>query len=214
MDNPLRQNQQPPNMTTIERDRSQDQIDFKSTVNLNPIIKIKNAGITFNETLSTSCQDTMSIATTQAGSSSAAQNSMYFELKVKIKDGKNLAIRDIGGSSDPYIKFLLNGTTVYKSKIILKNLNPQWNEEFTIRLNLASISSNDPSFMSKLNSTFTNDNISLISASDICFSQDQLNFIMSKFKLKMVVYDYDRGFLNDDLIGYANIELTSLKENV
>ncbi len=28
----------------------------------------------------------------------------------------------------------------------------------------------------------------------------------------MFVYDYDRGFLNDDLIGYSDIELLHLKD--
>ena len=30
----------------------------------------------------------------------------------------------------------------------------------------------------------------------------------------MIVYDYDRGFLNDDLIGYTTIDLVGLKENL
>lgn len=49
---------------------------------------------------------------------------VYYELKVNLKKGTNLAIRDISGTSDPYVKFVLNGNTVYKSKIIFKNLNP------------------------------------------------------------------------------------------
>ena len=37
---------------------------------------------------------------------------------------------------------------------------------------------------------------------------------LSKFKLRASVYDYDRGFLSDDLIGHADIELDSLKDNM
>jgi hypothetical protein len=48
---------------------------------------------------------------------------------------------------------------------------------------------------------------------EIVFGQEQLQYFLSKFKLKMFVYDYDRGFLSDDLIGYANIDLTALNEN-
>lgn len=32
------------------------------------------------------------------------------------------------GTSDPYVKFKLNGKTLYKSKVIYKNLNPIWDE--------------------------------------------------------------------------------------
>ncbi|KAK2107565.1 hypothetical protein P7K49_012730 [Saguinus oedipus] len=31
-------------------------------------------------------------------------------------------------TSDPYVKFKLNGKTLYKSKVIYKNLNPVWDE--------------------------------------------------------------------------------------
>jgi hypothetical protein len=64
---------------------------------------------------------------------SQLKNPIYV-LKIKLKHGKNLAIRDIGGSSDPYAKFFLNNDFKYKSKIIFKNLNPIWNEEFEIKL--------------------------------------------------------------------------------
>uniref|UniRef100_A0A2K5E6P8 Multiple C2 and transmembrane domain-containing protein 2 n=1 Tax=Aotus nancymaae TaxID=37293 RepID=A0A2K5E6P8_AOTNA len=35
---------------------------------------------------------------------------------------------DARGTSDPYVKFKLNGKTLYKSKVIYKNLNPVWDE--------------------------------------------------------------------------------------
>ena len=34
--------------------------------------------------------------------------------------------------------------------------------------------------------------------------------ILSKYNLKAFVYDYDRGFLNDDLIGYTALNLNAL----
>ena len=43
---------------------------------------------------------------------------------------------------------------------------------------------------------------------------DSLKSFLAKFNLKIFVYDYDRGFLSDDLIGYADVELDSLRENV
>lgn len=35
------------------------------------------------------------------------------------------------GTSDPYVKFKLEEKTLYKSKVIYKNLNPTWNEFFS-----------------------------------------------------------------------------------
>ncbi|XP_007479469.1 multiple C2 and transmembrane domain-containing protein 2 isoform X2 [Monodelphis domestica] len=49
-------------------------------------------------------------------------------LTIHLKEGKNLVIRDRCGTSDPYVKFKLNGKTLYKSKVIYKNLNPVWDE--------------------------------------------------------------------------------------
>ena len=43
---------------------------------------------------------------------------------------------------------------------------------------------------------------------------ESLKTYLSKFNLKVFIYDYDRGFLNDDLIGYDDIELDGLKENM
>ncbi|XP_059768550.1 multiple C2 and transmembrane domain-containing protein 2 isoform X1 [Balaenoptera ricei] len=49
-------------------------------------------------------------------------------LTIHLKEGRNLVVRDRCGTSDPYVKFKLNGKTVYKSKVIYKNLNPVWDE--------------------------------------------------------------------------------------
>jgi hypothetical protein len=39
-----------------------------------------------------------------------------------------LVLFSFKGTSDPYVKFKLNGKTLYKSKVIYKNLNPVWDE--------------------------------------------------------------------------------------
>uniref|UniRef100_A0A8C3K701 Multiple C2 and transmembrane domain-containing protein 2 n=1 Tax=Calidris pygmaea TaxID=425635 RepID=A0A8C3K701_9CHAR len=49
-------------------------------------------------------------------------------LTIHLKEGRNLVIRDRCGTSDPYVKFKLNGKTLYKSKVVYKNLNPVWDE--------------------------------------------------------------------------------------
>ncbi|XP_029952381.1 multiple C2 and transmembrane domain-containing protein 2 [Salarias fasciatus] len=53
-------------------------------------------------------------------------------LNINLKHGKNLVIRDKrSGTSDPYVKFKLEGKQFYKSKVVYKNLNPRWNESFS-----------------------------------------------------------------------------------
>uniref|UniRef100_A0A665W3V9 Multiple C2 and transmembrane domain-containing protein 1-like n=1 Tax=Echeneis naucrates TaxID=173247 RepID=A0A665W3V9_ECHNA len=66
-----------------------------------------------------------------AAGSSAAVSGMY-KLEIELRRGHNLAIRDRGGSSDPYVKFKLAGKEVFRSKTIHKNLNPVWEEKTTL----------------------------------------------------------------------------------
>lgn len=40
----------------------------------------------------------------------------------------------ISGTSDPYVKFKLDGKQFYKSKVVYKSLNPRWNESFSYNL--------------------------------------------------------------------------------
>ncbi len=142
---------------------------------------------------------------------------MFYELKVKLKEGKNLAIRDMSGFSDPYVKFMLNGSLVYKSKTIFKNLNPEWNEEFSIKLDrpllstgVSSSSSGGSAMVKNVSLDSSNSDPNLFANTNV--SSNEID--ISKFVLKIFVYDYDRGVLNDDLIGYAKIDLSSLKENM
>lgn len=53
-------------------------------------------------------------------------------LSINLKQGRNLVIRDKrSGTSDPYVKFKLEGKQFYKSKVVYKSLNPRWNESFS-----------------------------------------------------------------------------------
>ncbi|NXI26690.1 MCTP1 protein, partial [Sterrhoptilus dennistouni] len=52
-----------------------------------------------------------------------------YQLDVTLRRGQNLAARDRGGTSDPYVKFKLGGKEVFRSKTIHKNLNPVWEEK-------------------------------------------------------------------------------------
>ncbi|XP_013873452.1 multiple C2 and transmembrane domain-containing protein 2 [Austrofundulus limnaeus] len=67
------------------------------------------------------------------GMSDSAQDlTRSFLLHIKLREGRNLVVRDRCGTSDPYVKFKLDGKTIYKSKVIFKNLNPTWNESFSL----------------------------------------------------------------------------------
>ncbi|NXX86656.1 MCTP1 protein, partial [Urocolius indicus] len=55
-----------------------------------------------------------------------------YQLDVTLRKGQNLAARDRGGTSDPYVKFKLGGKEVFRSKTIHKNLNPVWEEKALI----------------------------------------------------------------------------------
>ncbi|KAM9338540.1 multiple C2 and transmembrane domain-containing protein 1 [Symphorus nematophorus] len=63
---------------------------------------------------------------------SSTHSSGMYKLEIELKRGHNLAVRDRGGSSDPYVKFKLAGKEVFRSKTIHKNLNPVWDEKTTL----------------------------------------------------------------------------------
>ncbi|XP_061166679.1 multiple C2 and transmembrane domain-containing protein 1-like isoform X2 [Saccostrea echinata] len=56
----------------------------------------------------------------------------FFHLDVWLKEGKDLVVRDSSGTSDPYVKFKIGSKHYYKSRTVFKNLNPKWDEKFTI----------------------------------------------------------------------------------
>ncbi|XP_035824948.1 multiple C2 and transmembrane domain-containing protein 1 isoform X2 [Aplysia californica] len=56
----------------------------------------------------------------------------FFMLNIHLREGRDLVIRDSCGTSDPYVKFKVGNKLAYKSRTILKNLNPRWDEQFTI----------------------------------------------------------------------------------
>ncbi|XP_036005972.1 multiple C2 and transmembrane domain-containing protein 2 [Fundulus heteroclitus] len=53
-------------------------------------------------------------------------------LSINLKYGRNLVVRSRrSATSDPYVKFKLEGKQFYKSKVVYKDLNPRWNESFS-----------------------------------------------------------------------------------
>ena len=51
--------------------------------------------------------------------------------EVRIERGKDLAVKDISGTSDPYIKIFYGSEEKYITSVVEKTLNPIWNETFT-----------------------------------------------------------------------------------
>ncbi|CAL4111391.1 unnamed protein product, partial [Meganyctiphanes norvegica] len=62
------------------------------------------------------------------------QKCAFFQLHVHLKRGVDLTVQDVSGSSDPFVKFRINNKTVHKSKIVTKDLNPLWDESFTLSI--------------------------------------------------------------------------------
>ncbi|KAK7459723.1 hypothetical protein BaRGS_00038959, partial [Batillaria attramentaria] len=58
----------------------------------------------------------------------------FFLLDIQLHDGKDLVVRDSCGTSDPYVKFKIGGKQLYKSRTVYKNLNPKWDETFTLAI--------------------------------------------------------------------------------
>lgn len=56
----------------------------------------------------------------------------FFQLRIHLISGQNLAAMDKNGTSDPYVKFKMNGRLLYKSKTVHRNLNPQFDETFVL----------------------------------------------------------------------------------
>lgn len=56
----------------------------------------------------------------------------FFQLKIHLVSGRNLIAMDKSGTSDPYVKFKSGSRLLYKSKTVHKELNPTFDEVFTV----------------------------------------------------------------------------------
>ncbi|KAJ4973084.1 hypothetical protein NE237_006258 [Protea cynaroides] len=62
--------------------------------------------------------------------SSSLMDNLLGLLRIRIKRGVNLAVRDVR-SSDPYVVVKM-GKQKLKTRVIKKNVNPEWNEDLTL----------------------------------------------------------------------------------
>lgn len=64
--------------------------------------------------------------------SSPSTPELVYWIEFFIERGKDLSVKDFNGTSDPYVKVLYGSEEKYTTNTITKNLNPVWNERFTI----------------------------------------------------------------------------------
>lgn len=73
-----------------------------------------------------------------SGFSNSTSNPSVHELsdflQVEILSASGLAIADLIGTSDPYCVIFWQGEKLFQTKPVFRNLNPQWNETFSIPL--------------------------------------------------------------------------------
>ncbi|XP_050310849.1 multiple C2 and transmembrane domain-containing protein isoform X4 [Anthonomus grandis grandis] len=62
----------------------------------------------------------------------ALRQHSFFQLRIYLRRGHGLVAMDKNGLSDPYVKFKIGGRLVYKSRTIYRDLNPTWDESFTV----------------------------------------------------------------------------------
>ncbi|CAH0552190.1 unnamed protein product [Brassicogethes aeneus] len=62
----------------------------------------------------------------------ALRQHSFFQLRVHLRRGHRLVAMDKNGLSDPYVKFKCGGRLVYKSRTVYRDLNPLWDESFTV----------------------------------------------------------------------------------
>lgn len=62
----------------------------------------------------------------------ALRQHSFFQMRIHLKRGHGLAAMDKNGTSDPYVKFKTAGRLVFKSRTVYRDLNPVWDESFTI----------------------------------------------------------------------------------
>lgn len=117
----------------------------------------------------------------------------FFQLKVHLISGHNLIAMDKSGTSDPYVKFKVGSRMVFKSKTVHKELNPVFDEVFTVPIE-------DP---------FQPVNIKVIFENEVNLKNPINNIVIVSFKK---VFDYDWG-LQDDFMGATKLTLSQLELN-
>lgn len=79
----------------------------------------------------TTLNQSSSLSSVLTNTSSPTNHSLdqIYWIELTIERGKDLAIKDLNGTSDPYVKVFYGTGEKYTTNIVYKSLNPIWNEK-------------------------------------------------------------------------------------
>ena len=69
-----------------------------------------------------------SVLTNTSSPTNRSLDQIYW-IELTIERGRDLAIKDLNGTSDPYVKVYYGAVEKYTTNIVYKSLNPVWNEQ-------------------------------------------------------------------------------------
>lgn len=94
--------------------------------------KFKDQFTQRTKTIMTKTPSLTSILTSTPSPPPAALPEQVYWTEICIERGKDLAVKDLNGTSDPYVRAYYGTEEKYRTCTISKTLNPVWNEKFTI----------------------------------------------------------------------------------
>lgn len=102
----------------------------------NEFNRIKSKDSINQRTQSSSLNKSPSLVSVLTNTSSNPNSpEICYWIELGIERGKDLSIKDINGTSDPYVKIFYNNEEKYQTNIVHKNLNPIWNEKCSFFIN-------------------------------------------------------------------------------
>ncbi|KAK7176832.1 hypothetical protein R3I93_000928 [Phoxinus phoxinus] len=117
-----------PSQESVTDSPCEEQNISNSTDEMDQVLRLRDTRLPSSESFA----ENLDMRTETAGvSEHQREPQRTYLLTICLKEGRGLVIRDRCGTSDPYVKFKLDGKTLYKSKVVYKNLNPLWNESFS-----------------------------------------------------------------------------------
>ncbi|KAK7170873.1 hypothetical protein R3I94_000929 [Phoxinus phoxinus] len=117
-----------PSLESVTDSPCEEQNISNSTDEMDQVLRLRDTRLPSSESFA----ENLDMRTETAGvSEHQREPQRTYLLTICLKEGRGLVIRDRCGTSDPYVKFKLDGKTLYKSKVVYKNLNPLWNESFS-----------------------------------------------------------------------------------
>ena len=109
----------------------------------------------------------------------SVQDKSPVKLKIKVISASNLQAADSGNTSDPFIT-IKQGYISVKTKVIPKQLNPVWNEEFQFGVHQTEIQIGELEIEVYDKDRFSNDSLGLVK---VPLNQIPLNAPLKEFDL-------------------------------